>query len=83
MHTTSDAGAWETVLSHRDRAVLRAVDAGRCVLAGLQGMALRIDGRCLADQFAGSRLAGAGLIATAGATELRLTPAGRAALGIG
>ncbi len=78
MGTTSDSA-----LSHRDRAVLRAVAAGRCVLAGWQGMALRIDGRCCADQFAGSRLAGAGLIVTSGTTDLRLTPAGRAALGIG
>ncbi len=71
-----------STLSNRDRAVLRAVAAGRCVLAGLQGMALRIDGLCCADQFAGARLAAAGLIA-ATATELALTPAGRAAIGIG
>jgi hypothetical protein len=72
------------LLSHRDRAVLRAVGAGRCVLAGLQGMALRIDGLCCADQFAGARLAGAGLIAAAtGTGPAQLTPAGRAALGIG
>jgi hypothetical protein len=71
-----------TSLSNRDRALLRAVAAGRCVLAGLQGMALRIDGLCCADQFAGPRLAAAGLIA-AGTTGLALTPAGRAAIGIG
>jgi hypothetical protein len=70
-------------LSHRDRAVLRAVAAGRCVLAGLQQMALRIDGLCLADQFAGARLAGAGLIAASTSGLAQLTPAGRAALGIG
>lgn len=76
-----------STLSSRDRAVLRAVAAGRCVLAGLQGMALqfeglRIDGLCCADQFAGARLAAAGLIA-ASTTGLALTPAGRAAIGIG
>ncbi len=69
-------------LSGRDRAVLRAVAAGRCVLAGLQGMALRIDGIGCADQFVGLRLAAAGLIATS-AGGLALTPEGRAALGIG
>jgi hypothetical protein len=70
-------------LSHRDRAVLRAVAAGRCVLAGLQGMALLVDGLCCADQFAGTRLAGAGLIAASATGLAQLTPAGRAALGIG
>ena len=77
MTTTQDA-----TLSHRDRAVLRAVAAGRCVLAGLQDMALRVDGLNFADQFAGPRLVGAGLIA-ASTTGLALTPAGRAAIGIG
>jgi hypothetical protein len=72
----------DSTLSHRDRAVLRAVAAGRCVLAGLQDMALRIDGLSFADQFAGPRLAAAGLIA-ASATGLALTDAGRAAIGIG
>jgi hypothetical protein len=71
-----------STLSHRDRAVLRAVAAGRCVLAGLQDMALRIDGLSFTDQFAGPRLAAAGLIA-ASATGLALTDAGRAAIGIG
>jgi hypothetical protein len=70
-----------TALSHRDRAVLRAVAAGRCVLAGL---ALCIDGLCCADQFAGYRLAAAGLIAAAGDSgPAQLTAAGRAAIGIG
>jgi hypothetical protein len=70
-------------LSHRDRAVLRAVAAGRCVVAGLQDVALRIDGLCFADQFAGARLTAAGLIAASSVGPARLTPAGRAALGIG
>jgi hypothetical protein len=69
-------------LSHRDRAVLRAVDAGRCVLAGVHG--LIVDGLCCSDQFAGSRLTAAGLITASGASGLaQLTAAGRAALGIG
>jgi hypothetical protein len=53
-----------TELSHRDRAVLRAVAAGRCVVSGNIGMSLLIDGRYCSDQFAGLRLSGAGLIAT-------------------
>lgn len=70
MHTTA--------LTPRDRAVLRAVAAGRCTLA--TGSALLVDGRFCADQFAGLRLSGAGLIA--GATgAAALTPAGRALLG--
>jgi hypothetical protein len=80
MGTSTEVNA--SALSHRDRAVLRAVAAGRCVRAGLQGMALLVDGLCCADQFAGPRLAAAGLIA-ASTTELALTPAGRAAIGIG
>jgi hypothetical protein len=70
-------------LSHRDRAVLRAVAAGRCVVAGLQDAALRIDGLFFADQFAGPRLTAAGLITASAVGPARLTPAGRAALGIG
>lgn len=71
-------------LNHRDRAVLRAVAAGRCVIAGLHGAALLVDGLCCADQFVGSRLAAAGLIATSGPVgPAQLTAAGRAVLGIG
>jgi hypothetical protein len=49
-------------LSHRDRAVLRAVADGRCEIACTAGCALVVDGRFLTDQFAGSRLTAAGLI---------------------
>ncbi|HVH24345.1 MAG TPA: hypothetical protein VNA11_18005 [Pseudonocardia sp.] len=70
-------------LSYRDRAVLRAVAAGRCVVAGLQDMALRIDGLCFADQFAGARLTAAGLIAASSVGPAGVSLAGRAALGIG
>ncbi|MEV6715692.1 hypothetical protein AB0M48_27035 [Lentzea sp. NPDC051208] len=49
----------ESSLTHRDRAVLRAVADGRCEIAG---SALLVDGLCCADQFAGLRLTTAGLI---------------------
>ncbi|HEX3310616.1 MAG TPA: hypothetical protein VHS32_30560, partial [Streptosporangiaceae bacterium] len=41
----------------------RAVAAGRCQVPGGCGTTLVIDGLCCADQFAGARLTGAGLIA--------------------
>ncbi|MBW4717054.1 hypothetical protein [Saccharothrix obliqua] len=65
-----------TPLTHRDRAVLRAVEAGRCAF---EGGTLLVDGIGCCDQFAGSRLTRAGLIAGAGGPA-RLTAAGRAAL---
>lgn len=68
-------------LSHRDRAVLRAVAAGRCEIPCDAGGALVVDGRFLSDQFAGPRLAAAGLIDTEpheGPT--RLTASGAALL---
>ncbi|SDO14296.1 hypothetical protein [Lentzea jiangxiensis] len=46
-------------LTHRDRAVLRAVAEGRCEI---NGSCLLVDGLCCADQFAGLRLTTAGLI---------------------
>ena len=68
-------------LTNRDRSVLRAVAAGRCVMAG---MALLVDGLCCSDQFVGWRLAEAGLIAASGSTGVaHLTAAGRSVLGIG
>lgn len=69
-------------LTHRDHAVLRAVAAGRCALDDERGDSLTVDGFHCADQFAGSRLLRAGLIATAGSTPgpARLTAAGRALL---
>ena len=55
-------------LTHRDRAVLRAVADGRCELTG---SSLLVDGLCCADQFAGLRLTSAGLIsATSGPAAL-------------
>lgn len=63
-------------ISHRDRAVLRAVAAGRCELAG---ECLSIDGLGCCDQFAGLRLTQAGLIAATDGPA-RLTPSGEAVL---
>lgn len=74
----------ETV-NGRDRALLRAVAAGRCELGGGLEPVLLIDGLGCADSIAGGRLLRAGLIAAAGpgAGPATLTEAGRAALGAG
>ena len=66
-------------LDHRDRAVLRAVAAGRCEVSPAAGHALIVDGLCFADQFARARLTAAGLIA-AGVGRARLTASGLALL---
>ncbi len=73
-----------TELSHRDRAVLRAVAAGRCVVSEDIGMSLLIDGRYCSDQFAGVRLSSAGLIAASVSRPglAKLTPSGRTLLGV-
>ncbi|GAA0899102.1 hypothetical protein [Pseudonocardia zijingensis] len=68
MTTTTD-------LSHRDRAVLRAVAAGRCTVSTIGVLA--VDGLGCCDQFVGRRLAAAGLIAP-GAGPAHLTASGRA-----
>ncbi len=66
-------------LTHRDRAVLRAVAAGRCEATA--GAFLIIDGLGLSDQFAGARLAAAGLIAVGPQPgRARLTASGQALL---
>jgi hypothetical protein len=69
-------------LTHRDRAVLRAIAANRCTVTDDAGHALTIDGLFFCDQFAGARLADAGLVAVSGPTPLRpqLTAAGRSML---
>jgi hypothetical protein len=75
MNTTTAA------LTHRDRAVLRAVAAGRCEISPTSGGVLVVDGLCLSDQFTGPRLTAAGLIATAAASgPALLTPSGHAVL---
>ena len=69
------------LLSQRDLAVLRAVAAGRCQISETFGGNLVIDGRWFTDQFAGSRLTGAGLILPdPGGGPVRLTGSGRALL---
>jgi hypothetical protein len=72
------------VLSHRDRAVLRAVSEGRCEISAGVGAWLIIDGLACCDQLVGPRLIRAGLIenAAAGARcgPTRLTALGRALL---
>lgn len=68
-------------ISNRDRAVLRAVAAGRCRISPAGG-ALVVDGMYFADQFAGSRLTAAGLIARAAVPgPALLTASGRAVIG--
>lgn len=61
-------------LTPRDRAVLRAVAAGRCEFHAGR---LLVDGIGCCDQFIGRRLANAGLIA-AQPGPARLTESGRA-----
>jgi hypothetical protein len=68
-----------TMLSHRDRAILRAVAAGRCTISARDGGTLAVDGMGCCDQFVGFRLTSAGLIA-AGQDRAQLTPSGRALL---
>jgi hypothetical protein len=71
-----------TVLSHRDRAVLQAIAAGRCEISDVAGVSLVIDGMSCCDQLVGPRLARAGLIAVTGSRPgpARLTPSGQALL---
>jgi hypothetical protein len=55
-------GAGTLTLSGRDRAVLRAVAAGRCRLGAGWQPVLLVDGLVCADSAAGRRLVAAGLI---------------------
>jgi hypothetical protein len=69
-------------LTHRDRAILRAVAGGTAELLGSAEPDLFVDGLCCCDQMAARRLAHAGLITAATAAAAgrrvpaRLTPAG-------
>ena len=69
-------------LTHRDRAILRAVAGGTAELLGGSEPDLLVDGRCCCDQPAVRRLAHAGLIIAARPAVLgqrvpaRLTAAG-------
>jgi hypothetical protein len=73
----------ESALTHRDRAILRAVAGGTAQLSVSSEPDLFVDGRCCSDQLAARRLAHAGLITAAvpartGQRVLaELTPAGR------
>ena len=71
--------------SNRDRAVLRAIAADRCTVTDDAGQALTVDGVFFCDQFAGVRLANAGLVSVSGPAPLRprLTAAGAATLAAG
>ncbi len=78
------SGVGTFTISGRDRAVLRAVAAGRCELgAGCQPVLL-VDGLSCADSSEGQRLISAGLVAAPDPAVPRapatLTPAGRKAL---
>jgi hypothetical protein len=78
----SHTGISRAEVCGRDRAVLRAVAAGRCQLrAGCEPL-LVVDGVGCADSAAARRLIAAGLLAppTRVAERARLTEAGRAAL---
>lgn len=74
----------EDVLSGRDRAVLRAVQNGRCQLGAGCEPILLVDGLLCADTGVGARLVDAGLVAApsrdCALAPARLTCAGAAAL---
>ena len=71
-----------TALTPRDRAVLRAVRAGRCLLSGAAGVRLTVDGLGCSDQFVGQRLVVAGYLAAPGPVPgpAQLTASGLALL---
>jgi hypothetical protein len=76
--------AGTSTLTGRDRAVLRAVAAGRCQLGAGYQPVLLVDGLVCADFAAGQRLVTAGLIHPSDPARplgpATLTSAGRAAL---
>ena len=81
---TSGTEVSATEVCGRDRAVLRAVAAGRCQLrAGCEPL-LVVDGLGCADSAVARRLIAAGLLAPPrrAAERAELTAAGRAALGV-
>jgi len=72
-------------LTHRDRALLTAVDAGRCHVVSASIPDLRIDGLWFCDQTRAHALMAAGLLTSTtdhshGLMPARLTTAGRVAL---
>jgi hypothetical protein len=81
-----DRAASTLTLTHRDRALLTAVDAGRCHVVSSNIPDLRVDGRWFCDQPRARALMAAGLLTGAaadsrGVVAARLTTAGRAAIG--
>jgi hypothetical protein len=76
------AGHPVPALTHRDRAILRAVADGTAELLVGREPDLFVDGRCCSDQLAARRLAHAGLIIAAAPAAVgqrvlaRLTAAG-------
>lgn len=69
-----------TELTYRDRAILRAVAAGRCQISGDACRSLIVDGLSCCDQFVGPRLTQAGLIVAGRQGPAELTDSGRALL---
>lgn len=71
-------------VSGRDRALLRAVSAGRCEFRGGCGPVLLVDGLVCADWSAARRLVDAGLVVapdpSVALSTVSLTPAGTAVL---
>ncbi len=83
---SSTQSSYESLtLNGRDRAVHRAVAAGRCQLGAGWQPVLMIDGLVCADSSVGRRLVAAGLLRRPDPNRplgpAVLTPAGRAALG--
>ena len=80
--TALSAPGAPTALTHRDRAILRAVAGGTAELLGGSQPDLLVGGLCCSDQMAARRLAHAGLITGARPAEMgqrvpaRLTAAG-------
>ena len=66
----------------RDRALLRAIAAGRCTVTDDSCHSLTVDGLCFCDQFAAVRLNEAGLVEASGQGPIRpcLTITGRSLL---
>jgi hypothetical protein len=68
-------------LTARDRAPLRAVEAGRCELVGGIAPELRVDGRWYCDQARAHDLVGAGLLAAPRASGRERGPAAHTTAG--
>ena len=81
------SGVETFTVSGRDRAVLRAVAAGRCRVGSVCEPVLWVDGMACADSSTGRRLVAAGLVAPPDLEHpldpARLTPAGLAVLAEG